>query len=206
MPAVDGVHARRRFVKVHHVRVADQSNRYRETALHPAGEGACALVGALGEPHLLDAAVRFGADVLRVDALDGPEELEVLLGREVVPQDVELGAYPHHAPHLGHAIGVRDRVAEDHGVAARRREPPGEHVDRRRLACTVWSKECKELALVHRVPRALDSVEGLAAARELLFEASDFDCSRWSHWLVEALLRRLFFADDIFVCACLYAL
>jgi hypothetical protein len=97
----------RQTSSAHHFRISDERNRDRQTPLHSTGEGPGPLVRRLGETHFLDALVGLRHDRVRLEPLDSAEQHQVLLCRQIVPEDVKL---QHTSTRLGQSGATLDRI------------------------------------------------------------------------------------------------
>src|SRR5262245_51518600 len=69
------------------------------------------------------------------------DEGEILAGRQVFEQGQVFGKDAHAAFRLKRLPGIEHILSKHKHLAARRRQEPGEHLDRSRLAGTVGPKE-----------------------------------------------------------------
>ena len=140
--AADRVERGRGLVEDHERRVAHERRREPEPLLHPLGEAAGPVAGAVGEPGEPEDAVDLG-----LAALGGqPAELRVQRQHLVRGQPglvaEQLGQVADPPPRLAVADGPAEHLA---GPGGRTREPEQE-LDGRRLAGAVGAEEAEHLA------------------------------------------------------------
>mmetsp|Transcript_67824 Transcript_67824/g.133066 ORF Transcript_67824/g.133066 Transcript_67824/m.133066 type:complete len:559 (+) Transcript_67824:2327-4003(+) len=151
LPSGQGIHARSWLVQNHELGASAERNRGGHLALHPAAELAAYVVLALVHVKVLQQLVglKFGGGPGVGAALEQREESHVLPGRQIVEQNVVLGA---DAENLSGAADVLfDGVAVQGGVATRTvgRKKASQHVDRCGLAGSVVAQQAEDLAFVH---------------------------------------------------------
>mmetsp|Transcript_85266 Transcript_85266/g.231030 ORF Transcript_85266/g.231030 Transcript_85266/m.231030 type:complete len:328 (+) Transcript_85266:842-1825(+) len=145
-PPCCGVHARARLVQQDERRRAHQRDRQRQLSLVPAAEGHRHLVHVGTEGQALHHGVAILPQHGAADALDPPEELQVLPHRQPVQECVVLGAVAEQPPHL--PLLHHDVVAAQPRLTARGQDRPRQHVERARLPRAVDAQEAE--ALAHR--------------------------------------------------------
>ena len=104
-------------------------------------------------------------EVVRMEPVDRPKEL-VRVERRQVP--LELVAVAHDHRDLAEVGGLAPRrdMTEDGRIAARRVQEAAEHLERRRLAGTVWPEEADNLAGLDDERDAIDRVNFAMLAPE----------------------------------------
>ena len=140
------------------IRLAARSSRRRM----PPENCEIGLVGGLLEPELLEQPLRGRAGVRRAQALQAPEEPQVLGRREVL---VDRRVLAGDADQLADAVRLAGHVdAEDLRVARVDRQQRREHPQHRRLAGAVRAEDAEDLALAHL---EVDAVDGAQVAEGL---------------------------------------
>ena len=74
----------------HHFRVSDEADCNRKSALHPSRKCSGPLICRLGQSDLFDPLVGLSNYRISFQAFDCAEQNQMLLGRQVVPQNVKL--------------------------------------------------------------------------------------------------------------------
>ena len=92
--------------------VADERDAHGQLPLLPSREAAGQLVGLVREVDVAEDDLNLGGDLVLRHPPDSGEEDEVLCGRELVEEDVVLGADAGHLSDLLHLVAVGDVVAE----------------------------------------------------------------------------------------------
>src|SRR5205085_374070 len=106
------------------------------------------------------------ADVAIAEIVDAAVQTDVLADGEIL---VQREALAHVADVALDALRVaRDVVAGDRRPATRRRQQPGEHPDRRRLACAVGAEEAEHLAALDVERHAIHGREAAEPPREIV--------------------------------------
>lgn len=90
--------------------VSDGCDGETESAFHAAAEAAHPVLLLGQQAHKLQHFIDFLADLLLGDALEPGEHVEVLLCRQLAPQDIELRTHPNVLPYL---VYVSNRVPVD---------------------------------------------------------------------------------------------
>jgi len=128
--------------------LSDATHGHRETAFHTAGESADQLIADIVEVDRPQLIVDHRCALVAGHILQLSEDLEVLSGGQIVPQDVVLRAHTHETAdrlHLGN-----DAVAVYEAVAIGGLEQTREDVDCGGLARAVVAKEAKDLSFLDR--------------------------------------------------------
>eukprot|EP00160_Parvularia_atlantis_P010483 Unigene2049_Nuclearia_a/m.6374 Unigene2049_Nuclearia_a/g.6374 ORF Unigene2049_Nuclearia_a/g.6374 Unigene2049_Nuclearia_a/m.6374 type:complete len:589 (+) Unigene2049_Nuclearia_a:424-2190(+) len=167
-PAHLRVEARRRLVQEDDLAVADQRNRDRQPALLATRQAARLAEAEARERDAREGVVDGRLLLLRLDALEARVEVQVLLDRELGPQDVVLRAHAHAPVDRIHLFA--DFVASQEAFAVRRLVQAREDANQRRLAGAVRTEQAKDEAALDSERDALD---GQLAAVELLHVAKD---------------------------------
>mmetsp|Transcript_15168 Transcript_15168/g.38034 ORF Transcript_15168/g.38034 Transcript_15168/m.38034 type:complete len:226 (-) Transcript_15168:2034-2711(-) len=201
----DGIHPSRGLIEKDDARLADESNRNRKPPLHASAEASSLIVRLVRKPNFLQALHSFLASIMEWHSLDGSKHLEMLLGRQIVPENVKLRADSHGPTDLCHTRWVGDSLIIYQSFASSRGEDAGEHVDDGGFSSSVWTQEAEELRPLHRKLRTLDCVVDLSREQgpgERLAQASNLDGALLMHRLACPLRDQGLLCLNIVILAC----
>ena len=151
-----------RLVEEEHLGPVHERGREVEPAPHAAAVGAHGAGGGVGEIEALEQLVVAGAQRLRVEVRELPDQPQVLVTGEVL---VDRGVLPGETDALAHRLRIRADVDAEHlGAAAAALQDRGEDAHRGGLAGAVRAEQTEHAAGRHREVDAVERDDGSEAA------------------------------------------